>query len=373
MTKILIGPAYPLRGGIADFNHALALAYHKQNHKSKIYTFSLQYPGFLFPGKTQFAESEKPQNINIAVTINSLNPLNWFIVAKKIIKEKPEYILIHYWTPFMAPCFGTIARRIKKRTGTKIIGIMHNVIPHESMPMEKLLTKYFVKSCDGFIAMSESVLEDLNQFTDNPNKKNSPHPIYDIFGDKISKPDAIKHLNLSEEFKYILFFGIIRRYKGLDLLLYALANEKLKDHKLKLIVAGEFYEDRSYYDNIIGKLNLKDKVIFTDSFVPDDEIKYYFGASDIVAQTYKNATQSGVTQIAYHFERPMLVTNVGGLSEIVPDQKVGYVTETNPDSIAEALADFFNNSREEEFSKNASIEKNRFGWDKLINAIEELI
>ena len=373
MTKILIGPAYPLRGGIADFNQALALAYHSENTKVKVFTFSLQYPGFLFPGKTQYAEGEKPRNMDITVSINSINPLNWFKVANAIAKENPEYVVIHYWMPFMAPCLGTIARRIKKKTNTKVIGIMHNVIPHESFPLANQLTKYFVKSCDGFITMSKSVLSDLNQFTNNTNKKFSPHPIYNIFGDIIPKKEALKYLNLSSEYKYILFFGIIRRYKGLDLLLKALANSKLQKQQLKLIVAGEFYEDRSYYDQLIHDLNLKDKVIFTNGFIPNHEVKYYFGVSDIVAQTYKNATQSGVTQIAYHFERPMLVTNVGGLSEIVPHKKVGYVTETNPDSIAEALSDFFVNNREEEFSKNTSLEKDKFSWDKLIKAIEDLV
>ncbi len=273
----------------------------------------------------------------------------------------------------MAPCLGTIARRVKKKTNAKIIGIMHNVIPHESFPLANQLTKYFVKSCDGFITMSKSVLSDLNQFTNNTNKKFSPHPIYNIFGDIVPKEEALKYLNLSTEYKYILFFGIIRRYKGLDLLLKALANSKLQKQQLKLIVAGEFYEDRSYYDQLIHDLNLKDKIIFTNGFIPNHEVKYYFGASNIVAQTYKNATQSGVTQIAYHFERPMLVTNVGGLSEIVPNKKVGYVTETNPDSIAEALSDFFVNNKEEEFSKNTLLEKDKFSWDKLIKAIEELI
>lgn len=371
MTKILIGPAHPLRGGIADFNQALSLAYNSLGVKNKIFTFSLQYPKFLFPGKTQLAQGEKAQNLNIEVSINSINPFTWLKTANKIVKEKPEYIVIHYWMPFMAPCLGTIARRIKKRTKVKVIGLMHNVIPHESFPFANILTKYFIKSCDGFITMSKSVLTDLNQFTDTTNKKFSPHPIYNIFGEKVAKQEALNELQLSSDYKYILFFGIIRRYKGLDLLLKAIA--KLQDPKIKLIVAGEFYEDRSYYDEIIDDLKLNDKIIFTNSFVANNHVKNYFGAADIVAQTYKTATQSGVTQIAYHFERPMLVTNVGGLSEIVPNEKVGYVTETNPEAIAEALNKFFNENKEEEFSINAANEKDKFSWDKLIDSIEELV
>jgi glycosyltransferase involved in cell wall biosynthesis len=373
LTKILIGPAHPLRGGIADFNQALSLAYNSLGTKNKIFTFSLQYPKFLFPGKTQLAQGEKAQNLNIEVCINSINPFSWFKTAKKIAKEKPEYIVIHYWMPFMAPCLGTIARQIKKRTNAKVIGLMHNVIPHESFPFANMLTKYFVKSCDGFITMSKAVLSDLNQFTDTTNKKFSPHPIYNIFGDKVEKSEALNKLNLSSEFKYMLFFGIIRRYKGLDLLLRAMADSKLRNKKIKLIVAGEFYEDRSYYDQIIDDLKLNDKIIFTNGFIPNSNVKNYFGAADIVAQTYKTATQSGVTQIAYHFERPMLVTNVGGLSEIVPNEKVGYVTETNPESIAKALNKFFDENKEYEFSKNTASEKDKFSWDKLIDAIEELV
>ncbi|MFO7844359.1 MAG: glycosyltransferase [Bacteroidales bacterium] len=372
MTKILIGPAYPLRGGIADFNQALAYSYQSENKDVKLYTFSLQYPGFLFPGKTQRAEGEPPKNLSIDVSINSINPLNWLKIGNRIAREHPEYVVIHYWMPFMAPCLGTIAKRIKKKSGAKIIGIMHNVIPHESFPFKNQLTKYFVKQCDGFIAMSKSVLSDLNQFTDNSNKKFIPHPIYNTFGDIVPKTQSLKKLELSPDFKYILFFGIIRKYKGLDVLLKALSNKKLKTFKLKLIVAGEFYEDRKNYDHLIEEYGLKDQVIFTNGFVPRDDVKYYFCASDIIAQTYKSATQSGVTQIAYHFERPMLVTDVGGLAEIVPHQKVGYITEINPESVADALYDFFENNREEAFSKNAATEKEKFGWDKFIAGIESL-
>ncbi|MFP4024898.1 MAG: glycosyltransferase [Thiohalospira sp.] len=372
MTKILIGPAYPLRGGIADFNQALANSYLQANSQVKIYTFSLQYPGFLFPGNTQFAEGDKPENLNINVSINSINPINWIRTGNKIAKENPAYVIIHYWMPFMAPCLGTIAKQIRKKSKAKIFAIMHNVIPHEKFPLKNQLTRYFVKQCDGFITMSKSVLNDLNLFTENQNKIFAPHPIYNTFGEKISKSDALKKLGLSPEYKYLLFFGIIRKYKGLDILIKALANEKLSKFPIKLIVAGEFYEDRKVYDNLIETHEMKDKIVFTNGFVQSDMVKYYFCASDIVVQTYKSATQSGVTQIAYHFERPMLVTDVGGLAEIVPHQKVGYVTEINPTAVADALIDFFTNAREEEFSKNTAIEKKKFDWGRFIERIEEL-
>ncbi|MEE4196932.1 MAG: glycosyltransferase [Bacteroidales bacterium] len=372
MTKILIGPAHPLRGGIADFNQALAKSYQKTHQPIKIYTFSLQYPGFLFPGKTQYAEGDNPLSIPTEVSINSVNPINWIKIGNRIARENPEQVIIHYWMPFMAPCLGTIARQIKKRSHARIIGIMHNVIPHENFPLKNTLTKYFVRQCDGFIAMSRSVLKDLNHFTLNQNKKFIPHPIYDTFGEKVSKEQSLQKLNLSNEYQYLLFFGIIRKYKGLDILIKALADKRLNRHPLKLIVAGEFYEDRKTYDELIENLQLKEQIIFTNGFVPTDQVKYYFCASDIVVQTYKNATQSGVTQIAYHFERPMLVTNVGGLAEIVPHQKVGYITEINARAVADALVDFFDNQRVKEFSENTVVEKAKFSWDRFIEGLNEL-
>lgn len=373
MTKIIIGPAYPLRGGIADFNQALASSYNSKNNHVIVFTFSLQYPKLLFPGKTQYANDKPSDYLDIKIEINSINPINWIRTARKIASYNPEYIIIPYWTPFMSPCLSTIARQVKKRTKAKTIAIMHNVIPHESFPLGKLLTKYFIKSCDGFIALSKSVLSELDQFTKSQNKKFSPHPIYNIYGDKVSKKDALNYLQLDSNKKYILFFGIIRHYKGLDLLLESLSYDQIISKDIHLIVAGEFYDDKKYYIDLIEKYNLKDRVILTNKFIANNEVKYFFSACDLVAQTYKNASQSGVTQIAYHFERPMLVTNVGGLSEIVPNNKVGYVTEKDPKEIAAAIADFYNNNREEEFSKNTSLEKKRFSWDKLIQNIEELI
>jgi len=373
VTKILVGPAFPLRGGIADFNQALANAYLIQNSKTRIYSFSLQYPGFLFPGKTQLSEGVKPNNIEIETCINSINPINWIRIGNKIAHQNPEYVVVQYWMPFMAPCLGTIIRRIKKKSNAKVIAITHNIIPHEKFPITKLLTKYFVKKCDGFITLSKSVLSDLELFTPNQNKLFIPHPIYNTFGNKVSREVALEHLKLSTDFSYILFFGIIRKYKGLDILLKALSDERLTNKSIKLIVAGEFYDDPSYYHKIIQENNLQEKVVFSPGFIPNNEIKYYFSACDIVAQTYKSATQSGVTQIAYHFEKPMLVTDVGGLAEIVPHQKVGYIAKIDSEDVANCLNDFFENHREEEFSKNVATEKEKFGWDKMIEAIEKLV
>ena len=373
MNNIIIGPAYPLRGGIANFNAALCNAFLKKNIDSKIISFSLQYPKVLFPGKTQIDNGEAPKNIEISSDINSINPFNWFKVAKKILKLNPNYIIVDFWIPFMAPALGTIIRRIKKKKNIKIIAITHNVVAHESKFYDKILTKYFIQSCDGFIAMSKSVLEDIKQFTTSRHLKFIPHPIYDIFGEKVSKDKALEYLKLNKQDKHILFFGLIRKYKGLDLLLKAMGTDKIKKLNIKLIVAGEFYDYKLKYEKIIDELKIRDNVLLKDTYILNQEVKYYFSAADIITQPYKTATQSGVTQIAYHFERPMLVTDVGGLSEIVPDNKVGYVTKTSPESIANAIFDFYKNDREAEFVKNIKVEKNKFSWNEMVKGINNLV
>lgn len=374
MFNLIIGPAFPLRGGIANFNEALCTAFLKSGTDSQIISFTLQYPSILFPGKTQYDTSGKgPQGLKITPMINSVNPFNWYKVASFIKKQKPDYVIFRYWLPFMAPCLGTIAKIIKNKTNIKVIAVCDNVIPHEKRPGDEMLTRYFVMQCHGFIAMSRSVLDDLEKFTDNPNKIFIPHPVYDIFGDKLSKEKARTHLGLDQNARYILFFGFIRKYKGLDLLLEAMADDRIKNLNIKLIVAGEFYEDRSYYDEIISKYKLENSLVLKTDFIPSEEVKYYFCASDLIAQTYHSATQSGVTQIAYHFGRPMLVTNVGGLSEIVPHGKVGYVCDVNAESVASSLLDFYQNKRETEFAENVEKEKHRFSWESFVKGIEDLI
>ncbi len=369
---IIIGPAFPLRGGIANFNEALCRAMNIAGIDTKIISFSLQYPDFLFPGKTQFDSGKTPQDIVIETKINSINPFNWLKISKQIKREHPDYVVFRYWLPFMGPCLGTIAKRIKQGTNIKVIAITDNVIPHEKRVGDNLLTKYFIKQCDGFITMSKSVLEDLKKFTDTDKKIFLPHPIYDIFGEKVDKSIALKHLGLNPKDKHILFFGFIRKYKGLDLLLEAMADERIHQAGIKLIVAGEYYEDATFYNDIICKNGLENSVILRTEYIPSEEVRYYFSACDMVAQPYRNATQSGVTQIAYHFEKPMLVTNVGGLPEIVSHKKVGYVTKIDSKSIADAIVDFYSNNKEEEFVQNVVIEKQRFIWSAFVKGMHEL-
>ena len=368
---IIIGPAHPYRGGIANFNNSLADAFFKNGDDVEILSFKLQYPSFLFPGKTQFESSDPPKNIKIKSIINSINPFNWFNVARKINRKNPDFVIIPSSLPFPGPCLGSIARSLNKKI--KILAITDNIIPHEKRFGDFFLTKYFVSSCDAFVTLSDSVLEDLTQFTKSKNKKFTPHPIYDTFGEKIDKSVAKKNLELNINDKYLLFFGFVRKYKGLDLILHAMSDQRIKDLGIKLIVAGEFYDNIDFYLDLINELDIDSNIILKSDFIDERDVKNYFCASDMITQTYRTATQSGVTQIAYHFERPMLVTNVGGLAEIVPHKKVGYVTTQEPKNIADAIVDFYTNNRELDFEKNTKTEKLKFSWQNLIHTIEDLV
>ncbi len=372
MKITLLGTAYPYRGGLAAYNERLIQQFNTEGHSGNIETFTLQYPNFLFPGKTQYADWEAPKDIAIEESVNSVNPLNWIKVGKKIKKQKPDILIIKYWLPFMAPAFGTIARIAKSNKHTKVISILDNIIPHEHRIGDHMFSKYFVTNVDAFIGMSQSVLDDLNQFTTVKPRAFSPHPLFDNFGKSVSKKEAANYLKLDTNQKYILFFGLIRDYKGLDLLLEAMADDVLKNNDFKLLVAGEFYSDSKPYFDLIKKHQLQDKVIIHQKFIPDPEVKYYFSLADLIVQPYKSATQSGVTQIAYHFEKPMLVTNVGGLSEIIPHGKVGFVVEPNPKEIAQSIREFYNKNLEESFHTHILAEKEKYDWSKMTQTILDL-
>ena len=370
MNIIIVGTAHPYRGGLAAFNERLALQFQKEGHDVEMYTFTLQYPSFLFPGKTQFTNDPAPAGLTISRKINSCNPFNWIKVGNQIRNKKPDMVVFAYWMSFMAPCFGTIAKQIRKNHKTRCIGLIHNMIPHEPNVLDKYLPPYFVKQMDGFTTLSHAVIKDIDQF-DKHNKPKSwaPHPIYDHYGELIDKIEARKQLGLSADGKYVLFFGFIRDYKGLDLLIDAFGDLRLQDMGVRLLVAGEFYGDPQPYLNRIRSLDISDIVILHNDYIPDNKVNLYFRACDIVAQPYKTATQSGVTQVAFHFECPMLVTNVGGLPEIVPDGKIGYVVNPDAQDIADALVRYYKENKEEEFTAGVREEKRKYGWDRMTAAV----
>ena len=369
---VIVGPAYPLRGGLATYNQLLATKLQEQGHSVRIVTFSLQYPNILFPGKTQYSTDPKPENIEIEVSLNSVNPLNWLSLGKKLRKEKPDLVIFRYWMPFMGPSLGTLGRIIRKNKHTKVVTIADNIIPHEKRFFDTPFTKYFVNSCDGFVTMSELVLEDLKQFDSTKPVAYNPHPMYESFGPHLDKADARKKLGLAENGKYLLFFGFIRKYKGLDILLRAFADKRIQEAGIKLIIAGEYYDKPDEYQAIIEAHGLEKALVQANDFIPDSEVSTYFSAADMVVQTYKTATQSGVTQIAYYYHNPMLVTDVGGLAELVTHNKVGYVTSTDIDEIADAILDFYENKREAEFVENIKTERLRFTWESMIAKLFEV-
>ncbi len=368
----ILSPANPLRGGIAASTERLAQELRSQGRQVIIYSFSLQYPGVLFPGKTQYTKDPPPEGLRILPLMNSINPVNWILAGRRIKKARHDLIIVRFWLPFMGPCLGSILRLARRNGYTKVLALVDNMIPHEKRPGDFWFSRYFVGAVDAFLVMSRSVGEDVRRFTAVKPVGFSPHPIYDNYGSSVGRREALKTLNLPDG-RYLLFFGFIRAYKGLDLLLQAMADERIKALGLKLIVAGEYYGQQEQYERLIDELNLRSQLILHNDYIPNEKVKYYFAAANLVVQPYKTATQSGISQMAYHFERPMVVTRVGGLSEIVPHGKAGYVVEVNPQAIADAIVDYFENQREAAMTESLKKEKERFSWAKMTEVLFQTV
>lgn len=367
MKIVILGTAYPFRGGIASFNERMAQEFISSGHDVVIYTFTLQYPGFLFPGKTQFSDSAAPEGLRIIRSLNSMNPFSWILTGFKIKKEKPDLIISKFWLPFMGPSLGTTIRFAKTKK-TKTISVIDNIIPHEKRFGDFLFSKYFAGSIDKFIVMSSSVLEDMKKFTVTKPVILAPHPVYDNYGEIISRTEACDYLGVDATYKFIMFFGFIRDYKGLDLLLEAMNDDFFKTNNIKCIVAGEYYGNEQKYIDLIDKLNIRDSLILKTDFIPNEEVKYYFCAADLIVQPYKTATQSGISQLSYHFEKPMVVTNVGGLAEIVENGKSGYVVEPEVGELKKALKDFFSTDKYDTFTENLKLKKEEFSWKNFVKS-----
>ena len=341
-----------------------------EGHEVEILTFTLQYPDFLFPGKTQYTDEPAPADLKITRVMNSVNPFSWWKAARLLRRIKPDVMVVKFWIPLMAPCLGTIAR-LARRQGIHVVSILDNVIPHEPHFWDKWLIRYFVRSIDHFVAMSDSVKRDCERFLPRTTKARvmlCPHPLYDNFGQPVPQAEAQQQLGLNPDYRYLLFFGFIRDYKGLDLLMHAFADPRLRHYRVKLIVAGEFYNNAEQYAQLEKQLGLEDEIVWHTQFIPNDQVRIYFSAADLIVQPYKTATQSGVTQVAYHFSKPMLVTNVGGLAEIVPHGKVGYVTPVDAKAVADALVDFCSDDNKLRFAQNIETEKKKYAWSRMTEA-----
>ena len=372
MRIVICGPAHPYRGGIAAYNERMALQFLREGDAAAIFTYKLQYPSFLFPGKSQYDDGLAPQGVSITRAINSVNPLNWFRTGFRLRRARPDMIILRYWLPFMAPALGSIALIVRSNRHTRVLTIFDNVVPHEKHIGDVLLTRLFIKTIHGALVMTKAVENDLRQFDKKIPCVISPHPLFDNYGEPMAREEALFRLKLNPSERYILFFGFIREYKGLDLLLKAMAAREVKDLGVKLLVAGEFYEDEKLYMQIIESENLKENVILHTHFIQNEDVRYYFSAASLVVQPYRSATQSGVTQVAYHFNKPMIVTDVGGLAEIVPDGRCGYVVPPDANAIAHAIVRYFSRD-ENQFSEGIREQKKLYSWDKLTESIRVLL
>ena len=373
MKITILGPAHPYRGGLASIMEIMARTFQRRGDEVDIKTFTLQYPSLLFPGESQTVATPPPADLRICRCVNTMNPLNWVRVGRRIRRERPDFVLMKYWTPFMAPCFGTIARIARGNGHTKVLCQIDNVEPHEHHLTDKPFNRYYLHSVDGFVYMSEQVHSELRAYSDAP-ALFSPHPLFENFGERVERSEACVRLGLDPANRYVLFFGLIRDYKGLDLLLDAWAQLRRagRTEGRRLIVAGGFYTAREPYLNRIADNGLQDEVLLHDRFIPDDDVKYYFSAADFVVQPYKTATQSGVTQIAYQFCVPMVVTAVGGLPEIVPDGRVGYVCPPTAEGVAAAMDRMYEGDALKRFRENCVEERRRFSWEEMCSRVTEL-
>ena len=370
---IILGPAHPYRGGLAAFNERLARELISRGHRVIVYTFTLQYPAFLFPGKSQFSTAAAPTGIPIVRRLHALNPFNWLLVGLEIRRRKPRLVLAAYWLPLLAPCLGTVLRIVRSRHSSTA-ALVHNMLPHEKRPGDRLLSRYFAGSVNAFLALSASVASDIRIFSPHKPVAVVPHPVYDSYGAAVGRAEALAHLGLDSGYQYILFFGFIRPYKGLDILLRALAAPILADNAgLRLIIAGEFYESSERYYELVRSLGIEKRVIFRTDYIPDEEVRYYFGAADLVVQPYRTATQSGISQLAYHFGVPMIVSKVGGLAEIVPHGQAGYVVDAEETAVAAAIADFYMHARAVSLREGVRQYSQRYSWAALAEEVERML
>lgn len=355
---------------MATFNERMAYSLQEQGHDVEIITFSMQYPGWLFPGKTQMSDEPAPEGLKICVLLHTLNPINWLRTARYVKRYQADYLIIRYWMPFMAPCLGMLSFW-SSVMGSKArrIALADNIIPHEPFPLSRWLTRFFLAQTDSVVTLSDSVRADLMALGYRKPSIRLIHPLYDNFGASVDRVLACKTLELSPDYTYFLFFGFIRAYKGLDLLLEAFADERLRSFPVRLIVAGEYYESPDRYNRIIREHNLAPHLVLMTRFIRNDEVRFLFSAAQLVTQSYHHATQSGVTQIGFHYNTPMLVTDVGGLAELVDSGRSGYVCQPKPEEIADCMVDFLSNHRYTEMSAQVTVKKQEFSWEIFVRKL----
>jgi glycosyltransferase involved in cell wall biosynthesis len=372
MKIILVSTAYPLRGGVAHYN-AVLVQHLKTRHQVDVITFKRQYPKLLFPGKSQEETGAPSIPMETKPLVDSINPFNWIRVGLIVRRQRPDLLIFRYWLPFFAPCFGTIAAIAKWRTKTKVLFIIDNVVPHERRPGDQMLTRFAFHFADAFIVQSDQVERDLLQLKPDAYYRKVPHPIHEIFGSPIPQTESRQKLGIPVDRPTILFFGYIRPYKGLMTLLDSLPLVA-SEMDFTALIAGEFYEDERPYREKIRSLGLGDRIRLIPEYVPVEDVALYFSAADVVVLPYLSATQSGIVQIAYKFDKPVIATNVGGLPEVVIHQQTGLIVPPNdPMALAKAIIEFFHEGQISEYVPNIREEKKKYSWERMVQAIEELV
>lgn len=368
----LVGPAAPFRGGIAQFTDTIASGLRDRGHHVYVATFKRQYPAFLFPGKTQF-DQEKKALASAERLIDSVNPVTWVKTAKQILRRDVTAVAFQYWMPYFAPAYATIAGRLKNH-GIRVLAVVHNVVPHEKHVGDDRLGRYFLEKCDAYLTLSDAVAEDLREMGMTAPSETVAHPVYQHFGEAIPRDEARRRLGVPGDAELLLFFGFVRPYKGLRTLLEAMRGIAAERPNVRLIVAGEFYEDEASYRDMIDDLELGATVDVRADYIPESEVRTYFSAANLVVQPYESATQSGVVQTAYNFDRPVVVTDVGGLAEVVPDDQAGYVVPAkDPAALAEAVVRYFAEAKEDAFVDGVKREKERYTWTRLLDVLEQMV
>lgn len=368
MRIALLSCFHPFRGGIAQFNASLCKEL-SGSHTVKAFNFKRQYPGFLFPGKTQYVtKDDDAVPIESEALLDTANPFTYGKTYRAIRDWKPDLVIISYWMSYFAPSLGYVAKRLKKRC--KVISILHNVIPHEPKFFDTPLTKYFLSGCTGNVALCDEVSSDLERLSPRSKKTTLFHPVYAHFGEKLGRLEAEGILGLEHGKKNLLFFGLIREYKGLDILLNAFGQ---LDDSYQLIVAGEPYGSFEKYQRIIDSSPAKDRIRLFTNYIKDSEVKDYFSAADLVVLPYRTATQSGISAISWHFEVPMVVTDVGGLKQAVGDSGTGLVAEkADEECILEEIHKFFSDGNLRILCLNSiRSEKQRLSWNSFSRRLLE--
>ncbi|MCY4674671.1 MAG: glycosyltransferase [Bacteroidetes bacterium] len=371
---VLVGPMYPYRGGIAHLSETMAAYLLDRGHKVHAITFTRQYPALLFPGRTQYetgAEAERA--VEAERRIDTINPFSWWRAVRRVNELGAEVVIFRYWMPFFAPVFGTMAR-ILARNGIKSLVVVDNALPHERRPGDIALGRYFFGAMQGCVVMSSAVDRDLDQLGVSCSRVLAPHPVYDSFGKPSDRTEARAKMGLAEDLPVILFFGFVRRYKGLHVLLDSMPVVRQTLPDICLLVAGEFYDDEEPYQKKVEVLDLQKQVKLVNQYIPKDEVANYFAAADVVVQPYLSATQSGVAQVAYQFEVPIITTDVGGLAEIVPHEEAGLIVPPNDaTALASAIVRYFVDDMQVSLTAGVRRQKQSLGWDKLLDAIESVM